>query len=156
MMVEDAEKLRKQNEKLQAALRVERASAIVVAHRLPPSMVQVLAATAPEEQEGRAQQIARELAQRWGVPAGSPDLVSQEHEEHPPARVEAGGEASGEEAEVDPLESRPELGAVTKSGPEGATPADPGPVTAKDARTQAIRSSSNWDELEAAVRLRRG
>jgi hypothetical protein len=163
-MAEDAEKLRRENARLQAALRIERAGAIVSRLNLPPSSVQILAAAEPEEMEQKAQQIARELAQRVGVPAGPPAPVNQEHGD--PARVEAGGDSdppgagpsrvSGPEEEFPEPENIGALSAVTRSGPEGASPADPGPVTEKDVRTQAIRQSENWDELEQAMKSRGG
>ena len=163
-MAEDADKLRAENQKLQTALAVEKAGAIVARHGLPPSMVRVLAATPPEEQEQKAQQIAQELAQRTGVPAGPPNPRDQEGEGSPVGTV--GGDSnppgagpsrvSGPEEEFPEPENIGALSAVTRSGPEGASPADPGPVTEKDVRTQAIRQSENWDELEQAMKSRRG
>jgi hypothetical protein len=146
--------LRQEGERLQAALRVEQASALVASQGLPPSFVGVLAATPPEEQEQKAAQIAAEIAQRTGVPAGPANPRDQEGGD--PAGAVGGDALEGTEDQVDPVRERPELAAVTKSGPEGANPPNAGPLNPGDARSQAIRSSSNWDELEQALRSRKG
>lgn len=155
------EGLREEHERLRAALAIERAAVVVVRAGIPPSFVQLLAVTPPEEQERRAQQIAAELAERSGHPAagsgpwnqeagafttgpGGGDLEVQVIE----------GEVEGEDQDLPP-ERLGALAAVTRSGAEGGEPPTP-PAAGKDARSEAIRSSRTWEELEQAVRPGRG
>jgi hypothetical protein len=145
------EQLREEKERLKAALGVETAGAVVSRHSLPPSLLQALVGLEPEEQERRAAEMAAELAARTGHlsshPAGS-ESPSDQGGASPIS--EAGGEASGAPEEFpDPVKDRPELAAVTKSGPDGGTPPDPGPTNPKDRTSQAIEQTESWSDLEA-------
>lgn len=150
------EGLQEERDKLQAALSVEQAAALVASHALPPSFVQVLVGVPVEEMPAKAERIRAELAER-GFRVGAPSSPDQERAESPVGDVDteppgAGpSRVSGPEEEFSEPPNFEALAATDRSGPEGGSPPDPGPSTPKDRRSQAIRSAGSWEELEQAV-----
>ncbi|MGH2545978.1 MAG: hypothetical protein ACRDHJ_03780 [Actinomycetota bacterium] len=138
------EELAAERARLEGALKSERVTAALERHSVPDHFEGLLTELPVEKIDDAARALAAEI----GHPAGSEGPRSEDGGVSPAS--EPGGETSGEPEEFpDPLVERPELAAVSKSGADGGEPPDAGPLNARDARSEAIRSTQSWDELEA-------